>query len=305
MPIIDSDYSVNINGFNESLTYQTKIVEVDLHFPNYVKKIHAICVPEIKTKLILPGLSKIVECFVEKGYDLADKYLMSNKTDCINNLQLVLGTNDPDVILEKQVSFGNYSNKSAYSITNAGILLMGNAENLLQNLNSLPHFKIVDCNVTEVRTISPSCSTMHSDPPLDSNVVLLPRETGQSCVLMQGGVVGPNSAHSNDCNAARIENAPPSCSTAHSDPPLGSNAHAVGVLPKETGQSCVSLRDGMADSHPPPPITLPQQRAQQLVKLNKHNASSSDIDVNDNDIIFFTEKCISIRKKIAHNGRSI
>ena len=66
----------SVKGFNAVQNYDTEVVEVVLRFGKTVHKIHAILIPSINSSLSLPGLGKVVKTFKEKGYHLADKYLV-------------------------------------------------------------------------------------------------------------------------------------------------------------------------------------------------------------------------------------
>jgi hypothetical protein len=91
---------------------------------NVKRTVQAICVPEIRTKLAIPKLAKIVDGFLSRGYKLADEDL-SSSSDEISNIGFVLGTSDSDLLLEKQIVFGDLL-PSVFSETIAGILLYGN-----------------------------------------------------------------------------------------------------------------------------------------------------------------------------------
>ena len=146
LPVIVPDYSITVNGFNESKTYSTKIVKADIVISNETYAINAICVPEIRTRMNLPGLANIVKVFTKKGYKLADDFLHSGE-DSISNIDFVLGTRDPHLLLETQVMFGDGS-PSVYSDTRAGILLMGPISVIVNNLNCLPlNERNSECNI--------------------------------------------------------------------------------------------------------------------------------------------------------------
>lgn len=136
LPIVSKDVTITVNGFNESQHYLTNVVQVNLKVGDSTKTLNAVCVPRIKTRLDLPGLGVIVAAFVAKGYRLADEYL-NDASKGISDLGFVLGTNDPDVLLENQIKFGGPVS-SVFSETVAGVLLLGNAKRLLDNLSQLP-----------------------------------------------------------------------------------------------------------------------------------------------------------------------
>lgn len=134
LPIVVSDYTVIVNGFNEGKTYNTKVVSVPLKLKSKLFHVNAICVPKISTSLKLPGLRRVAGEFVDKGYELADPKLLLS--DCVNDINFVLGMSDPDVLLERQIVFG--VPPSVFSETNAGVLIYGTLEKLVKNMSNLP-----------------------------------------------------------------------------------------------------------------------------------------------------------------------
>ena len=136
LPIVSEDYTINIKGFNECRKFKTNIVNVPLNINQTIINVNAICVPKINTSLKLPGLSSLVKAFISKGYKLADTYLL-NFSDEIKDIDFILGTSDPHVLLENHVAFGEQG-KGVYSDTCLGILLMGVVDDTLADLASLP-----------------------------------------------------------------------------------------------------------------------------------------------------------------------
>lgn len=124
-----------MNGVNEAHIYQTKVVEVKLKLGRDYFKIRAIALPEIKTDINLPGLTDCAIAFINKGYELADAELVSSNV--IRDLDLILGTENPELLTEEQVTFGGKF-KSVFSNTRAGIILYGNVNVLRDNLKFLP-----------------------------------------------------------------------------------------------------------------------------------------------------------------------
>lgn len=138
MPIIAENVPITINGFNESSKYLTNIVEARVTVGVCTRKINVICVPDIKTKLIIPELGHIVHVMKAKGYKLADEFLSCQSSE-ISDLEFVLGSSDADLLLEKHIKFGSkFKVPSVYSETSAGILLMGNTKRIINNLSCLP-----------------------------------------------------------------------------------------------------------------------------------------------------------------------
>ena len=131
---------LSVKGFNAVQNYETEVIEVSLRFGKTVHKIHAILVPSINSSLSLPGLSTVVKTFKDKGYYLADKYLLNNDCDEICNFDLLLGMSANYCLPEETVLFGK-KELSTYSDTPIGIMLMGNIATLMRNLVDLPSIK--------------------------------------------------------------------------------------------------------------------------------------------------------------------
>ena len=135
LPTVLNDLEITVNGFNGSRKYLTRQVSIDIGIGDATHNINAVCVPQIRTKLELPDLGKIVDAFLTRGYNLADKDLVADSVT-IQNVQFVLGTNDGHVLKETQIEFGSPV-PSLYSMTPAGVLLMGNTERIISNIEAL------------------------------------------------------------------------------------------------------------------------------------------------------------------------
>lgn len=132
--------SLTVNGFNSSKHYNTSVVELDLKIGASWFRIEAVCVPEIKPVLVLPGLRKVIEQFVGKGYKLADKCL-NKDSDTIDRLQFILGACSSYCIPSQTRLFGQ-NPPSAFADTDQGILIYGSVKDFLSNTRYLP----VKCN---------------------------------------------------------------------------------------------------------------------------------------------------------------
>ena len=84
-----------------------------------MKPIKAICVPSINIDMNLPGLKGIAQAFVDKGYQLADSFLL--QTDKISNLDLILGNLDSQLLPQKDILFGP-DTKSVYAVSQRNII---------------------------------------------------------------------------------------------------------------------------------------------------------------------------------------
>ena len=102
LPIVKSNMKIRINGFNSSKIYHTNVYKVNLTVGGEEFAIEAIGKPEIRINLKLPGLSEVVEGFLEKGYTLADKFLEKGE-DCIKNIEFILGSCSAYCLKEKSI----------------------------------------------------------------------------------------------------------------------------------------------------------------------------------------------------------
>ena len=121
--IIQDDLRLVVNGFSNSKTYSSKF-ELDIQFGNHFHNVKAMCIPEVNVKLNLPGLSKIVNHFIECGYVLTDE-CFTGDIDFIANIDFILGSDSEECILGETKTF-EYEHPSLYYITDWGILLVGN-----------------------------------------------------------------------------------------------------------------------------------------------------------------------------------
>ena len=134
--VLNSNVQLTISGFNGPKSYVTNVVEVPLQVGCKVYYIAALVVPEINVNISLPFLGKVVEKMKAKGHNLADQLLSSN-SNCIDNVNLLLGTDFFYCLPGNEITFGE-PEASFYINTHAGVLLAGNIETYLRNLSSLP-----------------------------------------------------------------------------------------------------------------------------------------------------------------------
>ena len=140
---MEADYKLGINGFLSSKQIITRVVKIDLS--ENESPVTAICVPEIRTKLKLHDLSKIIQIFNDKGYVLADQFLHS-ANDSISNLDFLLGNYDGHVLPQRDVTFG-CTPKFVYLECSIGVMLSGSIDRMLLNIGSLPTVAKVEGSV--------------------------------------------------------------------------------------------------------------------------------------------------------------
>ena len=143
--VIDHNVDLDIHGFNATKSMKVKLVEVPLMIGNKIVNVNALCIPEIRTKLRLEGINKVVAAFTEKGYVLADKFLLENDREDIANIGLLLGE-DGDHVLEFSSRHFGEGVPSTYLETPIGIILTGNIQRMLGNLPELPNVSFPPCS---------------------------------------------------------------------------------------------------------------------------------------------------------------
>ena len=132
---VQDNLHLTVNGINYSRSYLTKSVKVNFTVGGKEHEIVALCLPSINVDLKLPGLSKVVNEFTNKGYNLADIDLLYSG-DNITNIDFILGVNSAYVLPETDKLLSENS-KCIYSETSAGVILKGDINELLNNLNNL------------------------------------------------------------------------------------------------------------------------------------------------------------------------
>ena len=154
----------------------TSVVEIPV--TGFEMPITAVCIDNIRTNLKLPGLGKLVQAFQKKGYTLADKMLTEN-CDNINNVGMIIGENESQIIPQHEVLFGNEP-KSMMSITSHGVLLSGRIQRMLDNIGMLPyhddavkhtgvsaHKRSFECMATIAGPAEPTHDTLQCKPSLE------------------------------------------------------------------------------------------------------------------------------------------
>ena len=135
---IKDSVKLTVKGINSHKTFHTREVEVNLQLGDRNEKISALCIPEIDISLKLPNLNKVVSGFVNKGYNLADKFLLDDRSNEISNINFILGTKSSYVVPDHEILFG-CTKQSLYSDTPIGVMLKGDINSLLRDLESLPN----------------------------------------------------------------------------------------------------------------------------------------------------------------------
>ena len=151
--ILDNDVDLTIKGFNSSRKYETKTVEINCKFGNDYQTFEAVVVPHIDIELKLPGLSRIVEQFLAKGFKLADKFLNDCTNDIIGNFDLILGTSSVHCVADATVLFGE-DPPAAYLNSPLGVMLIGKIDRIIKHLDKLS--PCINCNLSSLESNFPT-----------------------------------------------------------------------------------------------------------------------------------------------------
>ena len=151
--ILQDNVHITIDGFNDSRNISTKIVSLPIEIAGIKHEISAICLDKIRTSFYAKNISNIARSFAQKGYSLADKWLINNHDDMVSNIGVVLGTDDDDVIPMTPILFGDSDRKSSFLDTAAGIVLSGNINRIQENLPYLPTRFGTSCSAVALRSV--------------------------------------------------------------------------------------------------------------------------------------------------------
>ena len=162
---------------NSADSYRTKIYE--LNFIENSCPIKVIGIEEVKARVKLPGLPNIVTHFINKGYSLADEFLMYDN-DEISGLDFVLGNLDGNVLPASDVLFGSTPH-SVYQESQLGILLTGSVARMKRNLHMLEPLGEKDIHCRSTDESPKDCSIGEMDIDLHSNVFSL-----TCCIVLVG-----------------------------------------------------------------------------------------------------------------------
>jgi len=131
--IIDSDIDLVLNGINESKSFKSKLVSLQVQLGNDTKRVEFLTIPDIRISLSLPGLPAIVSTFVSKGYQLADNDLVSG-LQTIDKFDVIFGANSSFCFEDESIHFGR---SSVYIKTQFGVMLYGHVGRMIDDLDSL------------------------------------------------------------------------------------------------------------------------------------------------------------------------
>lgn len=133
---VKTSLNLTIKGFNSIKKITTNIVQVELLLNSNTYQFPAVCVPVLSSVLTIDGVADMGRLLIEKGYKLADTFLIENPSKPID---MVLGVDSFHILKESQINFG-YPHISCMYNTAIGVMPIGNVKNLCDNIKTLPAF---------------------------------------------------------------------------------------------------------------------------------------------------------------------
>ena len=175
--ILNENVNLTIKGINNSKCFHSKLVEARLNFDGHIFVVNLLTVPSIDIHLKLPHLNKVVSEFSKREFILADR-LLTEKSNSLNNVGLILGANAAHCFIGETVKFGN---SSVYLRTKFGIMFLGSIRVILEDLPRLG----VECNVERAHRESKPLSVY----PLDIHTECFAINLGLN---MDETIIAPN-----------------------------------------------------------------------------------------------------------------
>ena len=131
--ILSDGQDVEVNGFNASRKYKTRIVEVNLSMSDKNYTVPAVCVPCIDVNISIPNISKLAQAFQNRGFAIADVQLSSS--DSISDVKFVLGTMSAHCLLISTRLLGD-EDPVAYLDSPMGVLFTGDVNLALKYIGN-------------------------------------------------------------------------------------------------------------------------------------------------------------------------
>ena len=132
--IVDSNFKVNISGFNSSKIMQTELIELKMKLNNNITphNVRAIVVPEIRTK-VNDDIDDIIRGFNDAGIPLADRRL---GREYGRTVDILFGVDNVHLLPVHSCSFGHEQITSIY-YTCQGVMIAGSLDKLRMNISNL------------------------------------------------------------------------------------------------------------------------------------------------------------------------
>ena len=133
--VLNSGINLTIRGFNGNKQLVTDVVNVGLQVSDQKLFIPAVCVPNITSIVTCENVSKIAQSLQNKGYKVADSYLL---TDPKKKLDMIIGVDSFHLLEIGSCKFGE-NPPSCMLNSQFGVMPVGNSSKLCENINNLPY----------------------------------------------------------------------------------------------------------------------------------------------------------------------
>ena len=166
LPILENNVKITIDGFNSANTIDTQIVELPLLIGSKRSKVRAIIIDNIRTKFYVKNIDKVVHQFICNGYKIADKWLLNNSNEMVTDIDIIIGTDDDDILPMTSRLFGSGDKPSSFLETEIGVVFSGNVDRMLDNLEYLPSnitCKPIATSINSNISFLPNNSSLNND----------------------------------------------------------------------------------------------------------------------------------------------
>lgn len=138
IPLSPRNLYLTIHGFNSSRQIDTKLIEIPLLVGEKSFNINAIVVDKLTTKFKIDGLQNVVNKFRACGYDVADNNYNHITSNIVDNIDIVLGSDENQIIPITTVCFGSLHPQSSFYNTPIGVIFTGSIARMTLNLKDIP-----------------------------------------------------------------------------------------------------------------------------------------------------------------------
>ena len=139
LPVLKSKAKIYIQGINSEKVIYSNLVTVPLQVEGLLYHIEAIVLPRVEVDLSIEKLNTIAKAFISKGYTLADRALSGyNNSNAPSSFDFIMGPDAVKLLRPQTVSFGTDPNVAVFMQSRVGVLLLGEAGDLLRAVKDLP-----------------------------------------------------------------------------------------------------------------------------------------------------------------------
>ena len=185
--IVCDNVDLTIHGFHVSKTMKTVMVEIPLLLGDRSVCVEAVVVPKIEISIRIPELPLLVPEFIKRGFNLADKLLLECNSGVIDNFGIIIGSISNHIINASTVLFGSSGEESSYLHAHYGILFIGKASRMVENLpdlvakscSSQSNISLVSHDVDTCNVIQTSSEDTNISETIVQSVYTVTNENGE------------------------------------------------------------------------------------------------------------------------------